>query len=39
LKKKKLKNGYSKLTIFKVWIPYFKSDERSRVINEIFYFI
>jgi len=33
---KKLKVRYHKLTRFKVWVPYFKSDDRSRVISEIF---
>jgi hypothetical protein len=30
-----LKYGYSKLTLIKVWVPYFKSDERSGVISEV----
>jgi hypothetical protein len=33
--KRKLKDGYAKLTLFKVWIHFFKSDEKSRVISEI----
>jgi hypothetical protein len=33
---KKLKDVYPKLTNFKVWIPYSKSDKRSGVISEIF---
>jgi hypothetical protein len=34
-KKKRKKDGYSKLTLFKVLIHFFKSDERSRVISEV----
>jgi hypothetical protein len=37
--KKKLKDGYSKVILFKVWVPNYKSDERSRVISEIFSYI
>jgi hypothetical protein len=33
--KKKLKEEYPKLTLFKVWAPYFKNDERSRVISKV----
>jgi hypothetical protein len=33
--KRKLKDGYAKLTLFKVWIHFFKSDEKLRVISEI----
>jgi hypothetical protein len=33
---KKLKDGYSKLTRIKVWVPYFKSNEISGVISEVF---
>jgi hypothetical protein len=33
---KKLKDGYFKFTHFKVWILFFKSDERSGIISEIF---
>jgi hypothetical protein len=36
---KKLKDKYHKLTIFKVWKPYFKTDERSGVISEVFPYI
>jgi hypothetical protein len=32
----KLEDGYLKLTLFKVWIPFCKSDERSKIINEVF---
>jgi hypothetical protein len=43
IEKKKMKDGYPKLTIFKVWIPYFKSDEkilgvRSEVFPSFFIF-
>jgi hypothetical protein len=32
-----MKDGYPKLTIFKVWIPYFKSDEKiSGVVSGVF---
>jgi hypothetical protein len=34
--KKKKKKRYLKLILFKVLIPYFKSNEKSEVINEIF---
>jgi hypothetical protein len=34
--KKNCKNEYPKLTRFKVWVPYFKSDDRLRVISEVF---
>jgi hypothetical protein len=30
LKKKKLKDGYSKLTFFKSEVPFYKSNKRSR---------
>jgi hypothetical protein len=33
---KKLKDGYPKLTRFKVSVLYFQSDERSGVISEVF---
>jgi hypothetical protein len=33
--KKKLKDGYPKLILFKVWVPFFKSDERSGVISKV----
>jgi hypothetical protein len=33
---KKLKDEYPKLTYFKVWVYFFKSDEKSRVISEVF---
>jgi hypothetical protein len=36
IEKKKLKDRYPKLTRFKVWVPYFKSDEISNIINEVF---
>jgi hypothetical protein len=29
-----LKDGYPKLTLFKVWVHFCKSDEKSRVIGE-----
>jgi hypothetical protein len=31
-----LKDGYPKLRLFKIWVLNCKSDERSKVINEIF---
>jgi hypothetical protein len=31
-----MKDGYHKLTLFKLWVTFFKIDERSRVISEIF---
>jgi hypothetical protein len=34
----KLKYGYHKLKLFKVWVPYFKSDKRSGVISKVFLF-
>jgi hypothetical protein len=34
----KLKYGYPKLTHFKVWIHFFKSGKRSRVISEVLYY-
>jgi hypothetical protein len=30
-----LKDGYPKLTLFKVWVLFFKTDEKSGVISEI----
>jgi hypothetical protein len=36
---KKLKDGYPKLTCFKVWIPYLKNDKRSRIISESFFLL
>jgi hypothetical protein len=36
IKKKKLKDRYHKLTFFKVCVLFFKIDERSEVISEIF---
>jgi hypothetical protein len=35
IEKKKSKDGYPKLTLFKVWVTYFESDERSGVISEV----
>jgi hypothetical protein len=32
---KKMKDGYPKLTLFKVWVLNCKNDERSRVISEV----
>jgi len=34
--KKIKKNRYPKLTRFKVYVPSFKSDERSEIISEVF---
>jgi hypothetical protein len=34
--KKKMKDEYLKLTLFKVWVPFCESDERSGVISEAF---
>lgn len=31
--KKKLKYEYPKVTLFKVWIHFYKNDEKSRVIS------
>jgi hypothetical protein len=31
----KLKDRYPKLTLFKVWVHFFKNDERSGVISEV----
>jgi hypothetical protein len=31
-----LKDGYFKLTLFKVWVLNYKSDERSKIISEFF---
>jgi hypothetical protein len=36
LKFKKLKDGYLKLTLFKVWISFYKHYERWEIINEVF---
>jgi hypothetical protein len=30
-----LKDGYPKLTLFKIWVPFCKSNKRSRVISEV----
>jgi hypothetical protein len=37
-KEKQLKNGYPKLTFFKVWVLNFKSNKRSGVISDFFFF-
>jgi hypothetical protein len=33
---KKLKDGYPKLKLFKVLVPFFKIDKRSEIISEVF---
>jgi hypothetical protein len=37
--KKKLKDEYPKLKLFKVLITYFKSDEKSRIISGVLHFL
>jgi hypothetical protein len=36
IEKKKLKDGYPKLTLFKVWVPSYKTNERLEIISEVF---
>jgi hypothetical protein len=33
-----LKDGYPKLILFLVQVPFFKSDERSKVISGLFFY-
>jgi len=32
-----LEDRYPKLTLFKIWVPFFKSDERLRIISKVFF--
>jgi hypothetical protein len=36
LKKKKKKDLYPKLIFFKVWVHFYKSDEKSKIISKVF---
>jgi hypothetical protein len=39
LKKKNWKDGYPKLTLFKISVPNYKSNKRSEIISEVFFFL